>query len=329
MTLSGLFARCSRRHLAALSGLLLVAASALLGWLMWHRSAKGPGLPGDDEILAYVNGTPVSRYDVKLGIETTLGELGIRRLSAEAEAKMLRSVIEQRAIAMAAERELASGDLAAVDRRARSYREGLLVKAYLAQRSALPPLEEGAARRYYDAHPDRFGGGTRRVFELLATEREITPNERAAMETALRAAAEEPRWDEVERRLQADGLAVAYRRGELSPGVLEPEVTALVRQLRPGQVSELTQVRGRIYVVRVVEDRLSAPRPFEQVRAEIERSLRPAQYREALERVEREVMAEAKVVEVGGTVKAPGRAASTPAAAISAGVLADGVRGGR
>lgn len=287
--------------------LMLVAGSAMLGC---EERAPHLGLPHDDKVVAKVNGSAVTRYEVEHLGARGLGEL-TAAVSSESYPRIREAAIKSRAIALAAEAELSSVEKLALAKEVAAYREQLLVRRYLNKHAPPPPVTAAMARDYYEQHPERFGGKKELSYELLSATRSLAPSEREKLLNALKDATDGSDWAALADKLSRAGLPVALTVASPSDRVLHEQLRELLNQLQPGKASAPTFIQGRLYVARVKGETTRAPRPFEEVRPDIERLLQPSQLSSSIERVSKDVMAQAHV-EILESDTAPTRSEAKP-----------------
>jgi len=116
-------------------GLVAVVAVVAVVVLRNHQAASTDDtavlLDGDDDVLAQVNGAPVTRYDLERTIAETLNEDAIHQLDEDGRRRALESVVASRAIARAREAELEPAAREALERKVVRYWEKFLVWQYL------------------------------------------------------------------------------------------------------------------------------------------------------------------------------------------------------
>jgi hypothetical protein len=149
---------------------------------------------------------------------------------------------------------------------------------------------------YHSAHPERFGATSIRTYELVGTSRALAGHERAKILAALNDAKQQSDWRIWAKDLEASGLPIVYRRGDLLDPVVHQRLDQLMRSLAVGETSATTFVQGRAYVARITEERKRPPRPLKEVRDDIKRSLAPLQLRDAVKKAGERVLKDAHVV---------------------------------
>jgi hypothetical protein len=245
-------------------------------------------LAKDEVVLAKVSGKPITQYDVNQLARRTLGDLGGQGVRASAQAKLLDSLIQSRAIAAAAEKELSPLEKLALQRELDGYREQLLVRRYVEKHAPPAPVTPEMIAEYYRTHPERFGGKTQRRCEVVGATRDLTPDERNTVMKALREADRHQDWSDWSSSLVKKGLPVSLTSTSDDDLLLHAKLGELLRSLKPQVPSQVTLISGRPYVARVTGEERTPPRPLAEVRGEIERLLSPAQLSAALERVGRD-----------------------------------------
>jgi hypothetical protein len=253
-------------------------------------------LEGDDIVLVRVNGDAITRYDLDQTIRSTLGASSAGRLDEAGRQKILESLVASRAIAQSQEADLSAEDQAVLAKKIRAYREQLLVKQYLVRQATPQPVTGEMVREYYQAHPERFGARTIRTYEMLAGRRKLTAAERDALIQVLKSAAENKDWQQWVAKLQDQGYPIEYRRGRVAEKILHPRLYQLMQPLKKGQASRLTFIEGTAYTVRILEEKQIAPRPLNEVSAEIRKALVPVQLKKSVKLASRQVLKTADVV---------------------------------
>jgi parvulin-like peptidyl-prolyl cis-trans isomerase-like protein len=253
---------------AALGAFVTTAASAC------GSPEGGRGVEGEPSaaVVARMKGSVVTAEDLRGGGP---------RSSAADPARVLEAVVARRLAAEEARRRgLAdradvAEKLAAIEREAKGREEALLRDALLATlRDELAPSEE-ALREHYEANRIRYAERQLRVVRYPFSSRE-------AAEEALTVASIEAESAE---HLGPAPLAKL-------PRTVLPEAARLDR---PGARSVAGSDEEGWSVVELAEVLPAEPRPFEEVREEVERSLRTAEADKAFRYLLAELRAKAKV----------------------------------
>lgn len=275
-------------------GLRLLGCSACIV-LGCASKPAGTGLPGDDKVLAEVNHTTITQYDVERTALEAFGPDAVRGLSDETKKKLLDSLVQSRAIAQVREKELDASEQAAVAKQVSAFREQLLVKQYLSKHAPWGEISDDAVHEYYESHQQRFGAKKVRSYEAVTSTSELSPSQRASVFAALGDAAKQTDWAAWAGKLGAAGQPLALRRGDDDAALLDPKLRQLIASLEVGKTSPLTLLDGRPYVVRVTAQRELPARPLAEVKDEIRKTLAPTQIRDAVKQASDHVLKSAEV----------------------------------
>lgn len=273
---------------------LAVGTAAVCALAACQRE-KVLGLPKDDVVLAKVGGKPISQYDVDQLANRTLGKLGGETVRFSAQGKLLEGLIQSRAMAAAAEKELTPLEKLAVEREVAGFREQLLVRGYVDRHAPPAPVSQEMIAEYYRSHPERFGGRTRRLSEVVGATRDLSPDERSSVMKALQDAQRQTDWKAWVETLTKKQLPVSLTSTADDDQLLVARLGELIRSLKPGAPSQVVLISGRPYVARLTGEEKAPARPLAEVRTDIERLLSPAQLSSALEKAGREARKQVEV----------------------------------
>lgn len=267
-----------RRELATLAAALLLACGGEAA------TPEQPALPGDDVVLAQVDGEAITQYDLDRALRSTLGPLAAS-VEDETRRDVLESLVTSRALAAARERELDPVQRLALERETAAMREQLLVRQYLAVHAPSAPPTAEDVRAYYEAHPERFGARPVTMHELLHTTRDLDDDERERVLEALGTAAARPDWAALAAQLVARGLPIAHSTGDSEDAVLHERLRRALTRLGVGQTSTVIFVDGRAFLLRTTGHSERPARPLAEVSDEIRQALAPRSVRDSIRRV--------------------------------------------
>ncbi len=233
-------------------------------------------------ILARVDGTPIT----ELELEQAMDRLFANHLEPASKNKIrqqvLQSLISSRAISRLAEREQDAADQRALAVKVSSYREELLVKAYLQAHATPEPISTEMVEAYYASHTDEFGGTTRCGFELIQTNRELKEEERSTLIKLLGGLSSEQDWQQWVNNHST--LPIAWRQLSANTEILKQPLKSLVSSTAAGSVSPL-HVTDQLIIVKVRDRTELPPKPLQEVSAEIRRKLAPLKMKEAIKEI--------------------------------------------
>jgi hypothetical protein len=199
-------------------------------------------------------------------------------------------------MALAREKVMTPEEKAALEKKTAAYREEILVKQYLSTQTVPEPVTQEMVEKYYNAHPEQFGGKTLRTYEMIMSTGDMTQGERDKLMTALGDADGIEDWQEYVDILQSRGYPVAFRQGKAAETLLHPELKQIMSSLQKGDVSNLSFIQGTAYLVKIVKEEKISPRPLREVSAEIRKALVPVQLKKAVKHASTQVLETAEVV---------------------------------
>lgn len=252
-------------------------------------------LPGDDKVLATVDASTISAYDLEQAIRASLGPAAAGMLDPKGRKSMLESLVAARAIAQAQQKNLSATDRAVLDKQLAAYREQLLVKMYLAQNTTSEPVSQKMVEDYYRQHPEQFGAKTVKQYEVISCPAALTDARRDALLAALQNADSHKDWADWSENLKKKGLAVVYKSGNADPAILSADLRGQLEALKAGQPASLSFSGGLVSLARVTGERKIAPRPLNEVSARIRKTLLPVKLKKAVKQASDQVLATAKV----------------------------------
>lgn len=245
--------------------------------------------------LVTVDKTPITRAQLELTTERTLGESAPLFANEEVERKILESLVSSRAMALLAERELDASEREQLDLKAQAYREELLVRHYLEAHANPEPVTAEQVADYYSRHQDEFGGGVEKSFEIIASDQELEPSQRTELITLLSSSQVQGKdWQKLVADWRQAGKPLQYRQSRLKLELLEQPLRSLVEPSAAGSIAPL-YVDGQLMLVRVTAEQQLPAKPLAEVSGTIREKLAP----QALKQVVKSLSSEAlKAVDV-------------------------------
>jgi hypothetical protein len=253
-------------------------------------------LPGEDQVLATVNGSPITRYELEQAIRKTLGESVGRKLDASGKQTVLESLVASRAIAQLQEQTAVEKDVAAIEKKTAAYREELLVERYLAENAPARPVTDQMARAYYQEHPEQFGARTVRTFEMVTSIRGLSAGERDDLIPALGGVGSNKDWQTWVAKMKGKGYPLQYRTDHVTESALQPRLIEMTRALEIGEASPFTFIDERPYLLRITSEKAHPPQPYKAVKARIHKMLAPVQLKETVKAAAARVIEKSDVV---------------------------------
>lgn len=245
--------------------------------------------------LVMVDDSAITRAQLELTIERTLGESAPLFATEEVERKILESLVNSRAMALLAERELGASERAQLDLKAQAYREELLVRHYLQAHATPEPVTAEQVVDYYDRHPDEFGGGVEKSFETITSDQALEEPMRAELITLLSGAlVRGDNWQALVATWRNAGKPLEYRQNRLKPDMLEQPLRGLVESTQVGDIAPLL-VDGQLLLLRVTGEQRLPVRPLSEVSGTIREKLAPQALKQAVKSLSTKALQEVKV----------------------------------
>lgn len=246
-------------------------------------------------VLATVDGSPITRVDLDIVLVKTIGYGNALKLDTEGQQKFLESLVISRAMANAVTKELSESQMRKIERETKAYREQLLVKKYLNRHAEPRNVTDESIKRYYDAHPERFGGKKLRRYEMIFASASKKGDQRQSLIQAMNDIKDVPAWQPLVSKLRTQGQSLQYRTGLVDSKVFHPRLQVLVESLKLNQSSELTFIEGKPYIVRIISEQRQTSRPLADVRADIRKILVLEEFRKATKIATKEILSKVNV----------------------------------
>ncbi len=254
-----------------------------------------------DPVIARVNGEVLRASDLEAVRNRTLGTMEALVTDDDAlDARLLTSLAASRVMARKAESRMSDQEIRTLDAQTAAWREEQLVKRYLADVIIPEPVNDDEVTRYYNAHPERFGGGARYTFDSLRGEFSDDIALRDVLIDVLNQARQEGDWAGLAVRHHQQGLPLMYQQNLVDNQHSDKRLLAQLRSMEEGEVSSLMSARGEVSVLRLVQVEILPPRPLMAVRNDIRRTLAPVKLRDAVREAMEDAMADVQVDYVTG-----------------------------
>ncbi|MFN3544739.1 MAG: EpsD family peptidyl-prolyl cis-trans isomerase [Thiobacillus sp.] len=255
------------------------------------------------EAVATVGSEKISEAELNLAL-ARLGELNEAQ-SAEAKAKLLQALVDQRLVVQAAQKAGLDKDPAVAIAMAHASRQ-VLAEAYAertAKDVAAPTEAEIAA--YYEQHPELFS--QRRIYRIQEIDLQVDASRVAEVEAKLRSSHSLGDFINWVKEQGIEGkTAVAVKPAEQIPAPL----LARLAQMKDGQVAMLPGRPGHLVIQQLQESQLQ-PVTLEQASKAIERALITTKRKESMDAELKKLREAAKVEYATGYAPAAEAAADT------------------
>lgn len=270
-------------------------SAAVLASVLLAACGSPKSKTDQSKVLATVDGSEITQQDVQRTAVQFLGVDRAANLDRQTRKKLLDGLVLSRALAMRAESEMDADQKAVVAAQVAAYRERLLVKRYLKAHANPMPVTDDMVEAYYRKHPERFGGGSRRHYQMLLTTRALTSDERQQIVSAFNRAIARKDWPAYVKGLKGQGLPVALHSGESAKLLPEGDLRTTLDNLAEGETSDVVMQSGRPYLLRLTQLEKREPKPLAAVREQIRKALEPVRVKQAIDKAKQQVMKTAKI----------------------------------
>ena len=234
-----------------------------------------------DNILAKVNGVPVTESQLDWAMQRTLGENAVLYANQKLSEKMLQSLIASRSMALLAEKQLDKDELALLAEKVRSYREELLVKQFLQANTTVEPVTTVQVQEYYANNPQEFGADLLKEFEIILSVGKLQAKDKVELLKKLESASEQKDWQLWAKQLSDKSHAVSYKKAKSKLSLLKQPIKKLVSNTASGNTSEL-HFGEQLIIIRVINETKLPAKPLSEVSREIRTKLAPVNMKKAV-----------------------------------------------
>ena len=249
----------------------------------------------DSPALVVVNGEPISSADLDAAILRTVGEMGAFQLDGNGRKKVLESIVLSTIMAQKQMSAYSFDEQQEVERQVKAYRNELLAKRYLKQNVSPVPVTNAMVEDYYQKNPEKFGGKSLKVYQVLKGLTRLEGKVRENLLTEMQRVSSLNNWKKEVELLKQQGIQIEYSSGVAQEKTLNQKLMQIIASLEKGEVSSLHYLDGLPMMFKVVDIREIQPKPLSQVRGEIRKSLAPLQLKKAVRAVSDKLLAEANV----------------------------------
>jgi hypothetical protein len=251
--------------------------------------------PVDVEVLATVNGEPITRADVEFSLKRTFSQLDLMSVDADLQNKVLESLVASRAMKQLAREELTPTELTRIENATKAYEEELYIKEYL-QRHAVPePVTTEMVEKYYRENAREFGAETLRDFELLKAPANLQDSQRDQLLSEVENIRAATNWSSAAKSW-GEKWGLQYQQARSKAGLLDKTLEQRLSVLSKNETSEVFYIDGSLHLVRVTNLTQTPPKALAEVSGEIRKRLAPLMLREAVKKVSEEARAKVEVI---------------------------------
>lgn len=272
----------------------VIVVCCLLPACQKAEKAVSPGEPQASAVLARVEGEEITRVHLEESAKEALGSVGSLMIARGSEDKLVQGLVVRKAMAKLRAKELSAQELASMERKAQAFRERLLAKSYIESHVERPRASEQDVKAYYEAHQERFGARNLPTFELLVADVEAKGAKEIEVLKLLGELSSQKSWSTT---VEARGHTspVRWLEGSSELGNLPPKLQRQIKDMTSGETSGVLRLGSKLYVARVTGSELRKARPLLEVQDEIRQTLKPRAYRDAVKRLQAQVLEQVSI----------------------------------
>lgn len=248
-----------------------------------------------EKTLVTVNGDVITDKDLQVASVRIVGAQKSFLIDDNVKKKILESMVLSRVISGQALKEIDAEEKDQIDRKARDYKEELLVKSYLRKNVDPQPVTQDMVKTYYEKTPKLFGAKNIKEFELITTNKQVQGAQREQVLAVLNKARKSVNWKSYVKKTNKRKGVLEYRTGKTSEKLLNAQLRAAMSKMKNKDISRPVFIEGKPYLVRIVKEQKTKARPLAEVSTEIRRMLAPQQLKKAIKVVSEKLMKEAKI----------------------------------
>jgi hypothetical protein len=244
-------------------------------------------------ILARVDNQPITQLDLERMLKKS--KISNPELAESVKAKFLEALISNRAIIRMHEKNLSKEDLYLLEQELKFHRDDLILQHFIEQNSKPEIISEEMLRKHYDDFKENYGAVRIRRYEMIHSKRKLKPEEIDGLSNELKDSETKKDWKKWVSQIKKQGYPVGYQKTTANPELLHPHLLIMIRQLNKNEVSGVRFISGVLYLVRLLDDSLSPPKPFHLVRDKVQKDLAMIKIRNALKKAKEIAMKEVKI----------------------------------
>lgn len=248
----------------------------------------------DGATLVLVNGEEITEADVETMINRTFSVGEQLSINEEVQQKVLESLIASKAMKQRVSTEMSAYELHELKQKVSAYEEELFIQEYMSRHVTPEPVTTAMVQQYYEEHPERFGGGKIKIFEMLTPDVALDEKQRDRLLASAQRIREAKNWQQLAQGFDNE-FGLRYASAKANPNVLDKNTLRVVSGLSVDETSAFIFENQVPVIYRVTGEEVLTPKPLAEVSTEIRKMLAPVNLRKAVKKVTTEVIAEAKV----------------------------------
>jgi len=256
---------------------------------------KEPSASIAANVVARVGSELITEDALNREIERIVGVDTAKQVDASLRVKVLNSLLQRKAVVLAAEKELTQMERLELEEQVARYRSQELTKLYLRKHTQPHPVTEEMVLNYYLANPKLFGGVQVKHYEMIISSANVTDEMRSAAAEAMSALRELGDWTSAVSAMKLKGVKARLQSGRADDQMLHERLRAAMKDLGAGQTSTPVTIGNNLYLIRMIDESLVGKRTLDDVRDEIRQQLATDGLKKSIEQASELAVKEMKV----------------------------------
>lgn len=255
-----------------------------------ESSKTGQASAPKGEVIAEVNGTPITSEQFKKEIKNLPPQLQVMAQSAEGKKELLDTMVIREIILQQAKKDGLDKSQDVADRLA-DLKDKVVVEAYLKKKlESEAAVSDADLQKMYEQNKERFrtGDQIRASHILVKSEKEAQD-----VESQLKKGAN---FEELAKKLSTDSSA--SKGGDLgwfSKGNMVPDFEKAAFGLKEGQISDPVKTQFGYHIIKVTGKRPAGIMPFSEVKEQLKAAALPQKQQELFKKLKDDLRKDAKV----------------------------------
>ncbi|MDE1462692.1 peptidylprolyl isomerase [Spartinivicinus poritis] len=245
------------------------------------QSTEEVNTSDDDQKIAKVGDWFITQQELDFVTERTVGSSTLAVMYDQIGEKLLESLVISKAMAQQASAALSADEKTALELKVKAYREELLVRQYLTDNAQLEPVTEKMIQDYYQKHPEKFGGITKKRYRLIRTTNLSVERKTQAIQQ-FDLLTKDTDWHKFINQLQKNNIYAITQEAEVNPDVVNDELKNALKNTQKGELSEIIEINGELYRLQVLAEVKTPAKTLEAVSGEIRKILSLIQLKKAV-----------------------------------------------
>ena len=249
-----------------------------------------------EQVLATIDGINIDQSQLDVLLTNMFGEYKASQMDENSQQRALDSMLAGHALANEALNELSGKQISAIKEKTRRYRENLLINAYMQTKMDASAVSNDKIKDYYKNNIEKFSSAAVKEYQLLTTTKVLEEELRDKYLNTISKNRKTKKLAELKKSLEQQDFEVQLHAGVLDRDLLNQRLYAFINSQSLNEISELTFLDGKPYVVVLTSIKSSNAKPLTEVRDVIRKSLVLQQLKQTIKEQSAVVLKKSNIV---------------------------------